>query len=922
MTSVYSHFPVRVANLNYQFRVAIFVCLVGALAYLAAVVGVILSQPGSLSPLWPGCAFLLAVLLCAPRKIWPALIAAAFAGVFLYNLQLGLSMRAIGLLFVADNVEILVAALGISYTMGGFPRLNSIKHLALYSLFAVILAPALGAFVGAAALGANYWAMWRISFFSEALALLTVTPAILGYVSMVLAPVRKPARYYYEAVVMIAGVVVLGYFIFVVSGSQSRPALLYSLVPFLLWSALRFGTVGISTSMLVVAFFSIWGTVHARGLFIGSTSPSNVLSLQLFLLVATIPFTTLAALVEERKEAEQAWRDSETRERAKAKELETVLDAVPVAVLIAGDPECKRIRSNRAGCELLRLRPGANASKSAPSNEQPEFRIFSGGVEVPAEQLSIQRAAATAQQIFDVSESLVFPDGGERSLISNAAPLIGEDGKPYGAVAALLDVTERDRAVKALRESEEWLRLAIQAGKMYAYEWNVTTGVLVRSPEYVNVLGDAEPRTLTFEQVIEKIHPDDRSKLAAAVGRHSPKNPRVDVTYRVVLPGKAAIWVKSSGRGLFDEEGKLLRVVGIVADITDQKLTEEALRDSEERLRLAQKVARVGTFERNIRTGVNTWTAEMESMYGLPPGGFGQTRAAFENLVHPDDREKVTRLVDDAIKTGQPTSAEWRVIWPDGSVHWIAGRWQVLMDESGEPSRVVGVDMDITERKLAEEALSNMTRNLVEAQEQERARIARELHDDVNQRLALLTIELEQLRDDPSRVRRRLQELKERITNISTDIHAVAHDLHSSKLEYLGVAAGMKSWCREFAERRKLEVDCRHGVRSDLPTEIGLCLFRVLQQALDNAAKHSGVKRIEVQLNEESGEVHLIVSDSGRGFDVEAVKHGKGLGLTSMRERVRLVNGTIAIASRPMGGTTIHVRVPIDSSCRAQQAAV
>jgi PAS domain S-box-containing protein len=693
-------------------------------------------------------------------------------------------------------------------------------------------------------------------------------------------------------------------------------------VPFLLWSALRFGTVGISSSMLVVAFFAIWGTVHARGPFTGSTSPGNVLSLQLFLLVATIPFTILAALVEERTEAEQALRDSETRERAKAKELETVLDAVPVAVLIAADPECKRISSNRAGCELLRLRPGANASKSAPSDQQPEFRILAGGVEVPTEQLPIQRAAATAQQIFDVLESLVFPDGAERSLISNAAPLIGEDGRPYGAVAALLDVTERDRAVKALRESEERLHLAIQAGKMYAFEWNVKTGVSVRSPECVNVLGATEPRTLTFEQVMEAIHPDDRPKLAAAVARHSPENPLVDVTYRVLLPGKPPIWVKSSGRGLFDGEGNLLRVVGIVADITDQKLTEEALRASEERLRLAQKVARIGTFERNIRTGMNTWTAEMESMYGLPPGGFGQTRAAFENLVHPDDRESVMKLVDVAIRTGQPANAEWRVVWPDGSVHWIAGRWQVLMDESGGPSRVVGVDMDITERKLAEEALSNMTRNLVEAQEQERARIARELHDDVNQRLALLTIELEQLRDDPSRVRRRLQELKERIINISTDIHAVAHDLHSSKLEYLGVAAGMKSWCREFAERRKLEVDCVHGVRSSLPSEIGLCLFRVLQQALDNAAKHSGVKRIEVQLHEESGEVHLIVSDSGRGFDVDAVKQGKGLGLTSMRERVRLVNGTIAISSRPMGGTTIHVRVPIDSRCSAQRAAV
>jgi PAS domain S-box-containing protein len=224
-----------------------------------------------------------------------------------------------------------------------------------------------------------------------------------------------------------------------------------------------------------------------------------------------------------------------------------------------------------------------------------------------------------------------------------------------------------------------------------------------------------------------KVHPDDREKLVAAVDRHSLENPTVDVTYRVLLPDKSPIWVKSSGRAFFDGEGRMLRVIGMVADVTDQKLAEEALRSSEERLRLAQKAARIGTFERNIRTGVNTWTPEMESMYGLPPGGFGQTRTAFENLVHPDDRAEVMKLVDEALKTGQPTHGEWRVVWPDESVHWIAGRWQVLMEESGEPSRVVGVDMDIIERKLAEAALANVSRKLIEAQEHERTRIGREL---------------------------------------------------------------------------------------------------------------------------------------------------------------------------------------------------
>ena len=214
-----------------------------------------------------------------------------------------------------------------------------------------------------------------------------------------------------------------------------------------------------------------------------------------------------------------------------------------------------------------------------------------------------------------------------------------------------------------------------------------------------------------------------------------------------------------------------------------------------------------------------------------------------------------------------------------------------------------------------------MTRKLVEAQEQERARIARELHDDINQRLALLAIELEQLKDDPSEVGIRVQKLGKQVTEISNDVEALSHDLHSSKLEYLGVVAGMKSWCKEFGERHEMQIDFRQDVRSPLPREIGLCLFRVLQEALQNAAKHSGVKRIEVELTEDSGEIHLIVRDLGRGFDMETAKQDRGLGLTSMQERVRLVNGTIAIHSKSMRGTTIRVRVPLLSERTSERAA-
>jgi signal transduction histidine kinase len=221
-----------------------------------------------------------------------------------------------------------------------------------------------------------------------------------------------------------------------------------------------------------------------------------------------------------------------------------------------------------------------------------------------------------------------------------------------------------------------------------------------------------------------------------------------------------------------------------------------------------------------------------------------------------------------------------------------------------------------------EEALSDMSRKLIESQEQERARIARELHDDINQRLAILAMEIAQLQGNPSEIKNRVEELQNQIGEISHDVEGLAHDLHSSKLEYLGVVAGIKGWCREFAERQKLEIDFRSNVVSALPHEVGLSLFRVLQEAAHNALKYSGVRSIHVELREQSGEIHLIVSDLGRGFDLETALKGKGLGLTSMRERVRLINGTISIESKPMGGTTIQVRVPLESKHAAQEEAV
>jgi len=298
------------AKLRDSSRTALLACLLAILCYLAAHVGgaagILAVGPDRLAPLWPGCAILLAVMLRQPKKRWPLLMVAGLAGFVLYDLSAGVSLRSIGLLILADTVEILVAAFGIRHRFERPPDLNSIKSFARYSLFAVILGPLSGAFVGAAAFGRFYWANWTTSFLAEALAMLTVTPAILSWLESTQSTSRRlRPTYYLEAGTLAGGLLLFGYVTLIYSASTSWPGVQYTILPFLLWAALGFGVRGVSTAMIVVAFLSIWGATHGRGPFIASDPMHSVLSLQLFLIFAATPFMVLAVFVEEREQTHE-----------------------------------------------------------------------------------------------------------------------------------------------------------------------------------------------------------------------------------------------------------------------------------------------------------------------------------------------------------------------------------------------------------------------------------------------------------------------------------------------------------------------------------------------------------------------------------------------------------------------------------------
>ncbi len=629
------------------------------------------------------------------------------------------------------------------------------------------------------------------------------------------------------------------------------------------------------------------------------------------------------------------------------------------------------------------------------------------------------------------------------------------------------DITERKRTEEALRESEERFRLAARAGKMFAYEWDAATDLVVRSGDCAEILGiDNSVRGATGQQILDKVYPEDREKVVAAEAALSAEMPNLQVSHRMVRPDGSILWVERTGRAHFDQQGKMLRVVGMATDITERKraedalrqsesnyrmfvsqssegifcqeldrpipvdlpedeqvqrilhesylaecndalarmyglapadfagkrltdtldpldpmnieltrdyiragyrvvdreshevdakgspkvflnsmigivenglllrtwgiqrditdrrqaeqaraLAEQALRDSEQRLRLAIQAGKMYAYEWDAATDRVVRSEDYVNVVGYHDQGSDLTRQKLLESIHSEDRAVFIGSTNQLTPQNPTLQISYRVLRLDGSVVWMEKNARGFFDEQGKLLRMIGMVTDITDRKRSEAALANASRRLIDAQEQERTRIARELHDDIGQRIALVAVELEQLQQDTlglAEVRSRVGELQQRTTDLATDIQTLSHELHSARLEYMGLAAAMRGFCQGFGAKQKVEIDFQSR---DLPTplsrEISLCFFRVLQEALHNSVKHSGVRNFEVQIWGETDEIHLTISDAGAGFDLQAAREGRGLGLISMEERLKLLHGTFSIASQPRKGTTIHARVPV-----------
>jgi PAS domain S-box-containing protein len=489
----------------------------------------------------------------------------------------------------------------------------------------------------------------------------------------------------------------------------------------------------------------------------------------------------------------------------------------------------------------------------------------------------------------------------------------------------------RTRARKAETElmiSYERLRMAIDAGRFVGWDYDLKSGQQRWFGNLQVALGiSSHGSTAKIGDFGGRVHPEDRDLVSQAFAdARQSRRPYIG-EFRVHRDDGTVRWISARGKFYYAHNGAPERMLGLAVDITEVKLAEQQLRESQERLAGIVGSAMDAIIAVDEEQRIVLFNAAAEKMVGCTQDeALGTSIDRFiPERFRSEHEAHMRRFGASGVTTrhmGTPT-ALWAVRTNGQEFPMEAS---ITHLESDGRKLFIVIIRDITERHRAEEAMADVGRRLIEAHEEERAWIARELHDDVNQRIALLAIELEQWNQEPRNFavefHDHISHIRQQLLDLGKDVQALSHRLHSSKLEYLGIVAAARSFCKELSEQQKVEIDFSHtNIPHSVPKEISLCVFRVLQEALQNAVKYSGVLHFTVELHGTAGEIQLTVSDLGLGFDPNEAINRRGLGLISMRERLQLVGGEISIQSQAGSGTTIYACVPFRSSSDSARAA-
>ena len=539
----------------------------------------------------------------------------------------------------------------------------------------------------------------------------------------------------------------------------------------------------------------------------------------------------------------------------------------------------------------------------------------------PEDRTRVAQAVAHARQSRSVYYSefrISVQDRPTRWIASRGEFKYAPDGTAARMFGIAVDVTEKKRMEEALKKSEEKFSTAFRQSPMALTIASVAGGRFIEVND-------------TYQEITGWMRDEIVGRSAIDLGIWVDIGQRAEIVRQLSTRGSVRAFefdfhhktgdVKTGTMSaeLIEVEGEPC-ILAVVADITERKRADAALRESEERFRLVANCSPVAIWMSDVN---HTLIYANPSWREITGQRFETNlEKVWKESIHPEDLEQYLEKIKQASDGQQSFRVEYRVRRCNGEYLWILDSGSPRFNGDASFAGYIGSAVDITEVKQAELVRATMNQRLIAAHEEERALVAGELHDDIVQRLVLLVLILtgfERALTAPlPALREKVEEARRQVEDLCKDVQALSRSLHPSIPRRLGLAKAAASLCAELS-RQNVEVAFEsESVPRDLPEEVSLCLYRVMQESLKNAIKHSGSRHLRVLITGQSNEIHLAVRDSGIGFNLAEATKGRGIGLNSMRERLKLVNGSLYIDSQPFHGTTVHARVPLNPQTKSQ----
>jgi PAS domain S-box-containing protein len=532
----------------------------------------------------------------------------------------------------------------------------------------------------------------------------------------------------------------------------------------------------------------------------------------------------------------------------------------------------------------------------------------------------------------EYEEEIPYAPGGTKFMHVICTPWIDSEGHVAGWVASVSDITALKLATAALEEREQRLRLALDASGAGSWMRDARTGRVDWDHRFREIYGLTDDEPASFEVWVNRVHEEDRQQVIELTNQilHTKSHDTFDSTFRIVRPDGTVSWIQSLGQARRDAEGNLMELTGLELDITERRRNEEtrhstearlreslevALRRTDSELRTILKAAPIGIVTMDREGKVTTWNDAAERIFGYNADEVvGRINPAIPDDALAGFGESVSR-----VREGATIQTELPEIRKDGSVVHVSLVRAPHYDEYGTVKGIITLVEDVTAKREAENDLARVRSALAEVRGEEARHIARELHDDIGQRLALVSFDIERMATRPplshDEMATHLRSCQQQILDISEGLRRISHRMHPSVLEHLGLSKALKHLCADFSVREGILVTFHSGALAvDVPLNLGSCLYRITQEAFRNISKHASAVDVQVGLAQVGEGLQLSIVDSGTGFDTSAVK--SGLGLHSMRERAELASGSFSVTSQPGSGTRILVSVPLHGAYR------